>query len=135
MKYSDIRVLVVDDMHAMRTILKALLRNMGIDKVVEASDGAMALEILRETKIDIILSDWNMPRMTGIELLQEVRQDPRLKELPFVMISAEATGENIAQAIQLQVSQYLIKPITADQLEEKVHMILRLTNTANQAAA
>ncbi len=135
MNYTDIRVLVVDDMHAMRTILKALLKNMGIEQVIEASDGVAALEILRRNKIDIILSDWNMPRMTGIELLREVRQDAMLKELPFVMISAEATGENIAQAIRLQVTQYLIKPITADQLEQKIGAIIRLARAANQVAA
>ncbi|MDH5299272.1 MAG: response regulator [Desulfobulbaceae bacterium] len=123
MNYKDIRVLVVDDTSTMRTILKVLLKNMGIDKVSEASDGEMALQLLRRMPVDLILSDWNMPRMTGIELLQEVRQDVLLKDIPFIMVSAEASGEYIARAIQHQVSQYLIKPFTAAQLEQKVGML------------
>ena len=135
MSYADIRVLVVDDMSSMRTILKALLKNMGIEKVFEAADGLMALEILRSREVDVILSDWNMPRMTGIELLRQVRSDAILKEIPFVMISAEATGENIARAIQLQVSQYLIKPITAALLEQKLGTLFKTLNQLAVAAA
>ena len=124
MKYSNIRVLIADDMSVMRTLLKTFLRNMGIEQVYEAHDGAVALELLRKNQVDIILSDWNMPGMTGIELLKEVRQDPTLKHIPFIMVSAEATGESIAQAIHLKVSQYLIKPFTHAQLEQKMTLVL-----------
>ena len=135
MSYADIRVLIVDDMCAMRTILKALLKNMGIEKVSEAADGRMALEMLHSTEVDVILSDWNMPRMTGIELLREVRSDATLQKIPFVMISAEATGENIAQAIKLQVTQYLIKPISAALLEQKLGALLKTHSQLHKAAA
>ena len=124
MNYSELRVLVVDNTNVMRTIMKALLKNMGIEDVLEAADGEIALKILQEHKVDIILSDWNMPRITGIELLRRVQENILLKNIPFVMISAEATGENIARAIKLHVSQYLIKPISAAQLEQKIYPLL-----------
>lgn len=124
MNYSELRVLVVDDTIAMRTILKSLLRNMGVINIIEAANGKAALKILQENKIDLILSDWNMPEMNGIELLRKVREDIRLKNIPFVMISAEATSENITQAIRLQVNQYLIKPVSAAQLEQKINPLL-----------
>ncbi len=124
MNYSELKVLIVDDASFMRTILKTLLNNMGIKDVLEADDGEKALRILQENKVDLILSDWNMPKVTGIELLRKVREDMLLQHTPFVMISAEATQENIARAIQLQVSQYLIKPVCAEQLEQKIYPLL-----------
>lgn len=136
MQYSELKILVVDDMSVMRSILKALLNNMGVKDVIEAADGEMALQILQNTKVDLILSDWNMPKMTGIELLGKVRQDLVLKNIPFVMISAEATSTNISQAIRLHVSQYLLKPVSAEQLEQKIHPILaNLTAPASGQAA
>ena len=124
MNFSELTILVVDDMSVMRTILKTLLNNMGITDIIEATDGEMALQTLQENKVDLILSDWNMPKMTGIELLRKVREDMMLQKIPFVMISAEATSENISRAIHLHVSQYLIKPVSAAQLEKKIHPIL-----------
>lgn len=137
MNYSDLKVLIVDDMNVMRTILKALLNNMGVTDVLEAADGEMALEILQDNKVDLILSDWNMPKMTGIELLRRVREDLVFQNIPFVMISAEATSENIAQAISLHVSQYLLKPVSAAQLEQKIFPLLAgiAAPTTGQAAA
>ena len=136
MKYSELRVLVVDDMSVMRTILKALLNNMGIQDIMEATDGEMALQTLQGNKVDLILSDWNMPKMTGIELLRRVREDMQLQHIPFVMISAEATSENIARAIRLHVSQYLIKPVSAAQLEQKIYPLLAgITGQATSHAA
>ena len=137
MNYSNLKVLIVDDMNVMRTILKALLNNMGVTDVLEAADGEMALEILQDNKVDLILSDWNMPKMTGIELLRRVREDLVFQNIPFVMISAEATSENIAQAISLHVSQYLLKPVSAAQLEQKIFPLLAdvAAPTAGQAAA
>ncbi|MFC1513324.1 response regulator [Thermodesulfobacteriota bacterium] len=137
MKYSDLKILIVDDMSMMRTILKALLNNMGITNIMEATDGEMALQTLWENKVDLILSDWNMPKMTGIELLRRVREDILLQNIPFVMISAEATSENIAQAIRLHVSQYLIKPVSAAQLEQKIYPLLAgiAAPAGNHAAA
>ena len=136
MKYSDLKILIVDDMSMMRTILKALLNNMGITNIMEATDGEMALQTLWENKVDLILSDWNMPKMTGIELLRRVREDILLQNIPFVMISAEATSENIAQAIRLHVSQYLIKPVSAAHLEPKIYPLLAgITAPAGNHAA
>ena len=137
MNYSKLRILIVDDMSIMRTILKALLINMGVTDILEANNGEMALETLQKNKVDLILSDWNMPKMTGIELLRKIRADIVLKNIPFVMISAEATKENISRAIHLHVSQYLIKPICAAQLEQKVSPLLAgiASSLAQQAAA
>lgn len=137
MTYSKLRVLIVDDMSVMRTILRALLNNLGVTDILEASDGEMALETLKENKVDLILSDWNMPKMTGIELLRRIREDIILKNIPFVMISAEATKENISRAIHLHVNQYLIKPVSAAQLEQKVSPLLAgiANSTLKQAAA
>ena len=120
MNYSSIQILIVDDTSMMRVLIKSFLRNMGVTKLLEASDGEMALEILRHNPVDLILSDWNMPKITGIELLREVRGDFHLKRIPFIMISAESSAENISQAIQLKVNHYLIKPFTAAQIEQKV---------------
>ncbi len=136
MQYSDLKILVVDDMSVMRTILKSLLNNMGIKDILEAADGEIALRILQENKIDLILSDWNMPKMSGIELLRRVREDILLQNIPFVMISAEATSENLAQAIRLHVTQYLIKPVSAAQLEQKIYPLLAgMTSPAHNYAA
>ncbi|MDH3359848.1 MAG: response regulator [Desulfobulbaceae bacterium] len=137
MSYSNLRVLVVDDMSIMRTILKALLNNMGVTDIIEASNGEMALETLKQNKVDLILSDWNMPKMTGIELLRRIREDILLQNIPFVMISAEATKENISRAIHLHVNQYLVKPVSAAQLEQKVSPLLAgiAGSTAKQVAA
>ncbi|MDH4320360.1 MAG: response regulator [Desulfobulbaceae bacterium] len=136
MVYADLKILVVDDMSVMRTILKSLLNNMGIKDILEAADGEIALQILQQNKIDLILSDWNMPKMSGIELLRRVREDILLQNIPFVMISAEATSENLAQAIRLHVSQYLIKPVSAAQLEQKIYPLLTaLANPARTYAA
>jgi len=135
MDYTKIRVLIVDDAAMMRVLLKGFLRNMGVTKVLEAGDGEMALEILNHTPVDLILSDWNMPKMTGIELLRQVRADYRLKRIPFIMISAESSPENIRQAIQLQVNHYLLKPFTAAQIEQKVGLTCNRILDAAQAAA
>ncbi len=120
---TSIRVLVVDDFATMRRIIKNLLKQLGFEKIDEAEDGMKALQKLKAEGFDLVISDWNMPNMTGIELLQAVRNDPSLKALPFLMVTAEADKENVLLAIKMGVSNYIVKPFTADVLQEKLTKI------------
>lgn len=120
---TSMRVLVVDDFATMRRIVKNLLKRIGIEDIEEAEDGLQALQKLKSEKFDLIVSDWNMPNMTGIELLQTVRNDPAMKKLPFLMVTAEAEKDNVFLAIKMGVSNYIVKPFTADVLEEKLKKI------------
>jgi len=117
------RILVVDDFSTMRRIIKNILRQLGYNNIVEADDGTAAVGILEREKIDFIISDWNMPQMTGIELLRHVRQTEQLKDTPFLMVTAEAQQENIIEAVKAKVSNYIVKPFTADTLQEKIEKI------------
>jgi two-component system chemotaxis response regulator CheY len=119
----NMQVLVVDDFPTMRRIMKDILRQLGFHNVVEAEDGLMAWEILGKQPIDLIVADWNMPKMTGIELLRKVRQSKDYQNMPFLMVTAEAQQENIIEAVQAKVSNYVIKPFTADILEQKIAKI------------
>ena len=119
----DTKVLVVDDFATMRRILKNVLKEMGLKKIVEADDGSAALDLLRKDKFDLIISDWNMPRMSGLELLKAVRADGSLKDIPFVMVTAEAQKACVLQAVQAGVTNYLVKPFTADTVKEKLSQI------------
>ncbi len=120
---SSYKVLIVDDFATMRRIIKNLLKQLGVEKMEEAEDGVKALQKLRSEKFDLVISDWNMPNMTGLELLQNVRNDPALKTLPFLMVTAEAEKENVLLAIKMGVSNYIVKPFTADVLQEKLSKI------------
>lgn len=117
------KVLVVDDFATMRRIVKNLLKDLGFKNIVEADDGKTALPILQEDKIDFLVTDWNMPGMTGIDLLKEVRADPKLVNLPVLMVTAEAKREQIILAAQAGVNGYVIKPFTAATLKEKIDKI------------
>ncbi len=119
----DMRVLIVDDFSTMRRIVRNVLRQLGFNNVVEADDGSTAWEVLQREKIDFIVSDWNMPQMTGIELLRKVRADEKLATTPFLMVTAEAQQENILEAVQAKVSNYIVKPFTADTLKQKIDKI------------
>ncbi len=119
----EIRVLIVDDFSTMRRIVRNVLRQLGFNNVVEADDGTTAWEILQREKIEFIVSDWNMPQMTGIELLRKVRADEKLADTPFLMVTAEAQQENILEAVQAKVSNYIVKPFTADTLKQKIDKI------------
>jgi len=120
---TSIKVLVVDDFATMRRIVKNILTQFGFKNIVEADDGSTALEILKQDRIDLVVSDWNMPKMTGLELLKAVRSDPALASIPFIMVTAEAQQENIIQAVKAKVSQYIVKPFTAETLGEKINKI------------
>jgi two-component system chemotaxis response regulator CheY len=122
--YKDMTVLVVDDFSTMRRIVRNVLRELDFKNIVEADDGTSAVEVLRSQKIDLIVSDWNMPKMTGLELLKFVRADQKIKDTPFLMVTAEAQKENIIEAVKAKVSNYIIKPFTAVTLAEKLAKIL-----------
>ena len=126
----DINILVVDDMAAMRKILKTLLAQLGYKNVDEAEDGRQALEKLRQNpdKYGLVITDWNMPNMTGIELVQAIRSDEKLKHLPVLMVTAEAKKENVLMAIKAGVNNYIVKPFTAETLKEKLEAIFSSLN-------
>ncbi len=120
---TSLKFLVVDDFSTMRRIVRNLLKELGFTNVDEAEDGAVALTKLREGNFEFVVSDWNMPNMDGLTLLQNVRADARLKTLPFLMITAEAKKENIIAAAQAGASGYIVKPFTAATLQEKLDKI------------
>ena len=115
-----IKFLVVDDFSTMRRIVRNLLKELGYMNADEAEDGAVALHKLRSGVFDFVISDWNMPNMDGLQLLQAVRADPSLKHLPVLMITAEAKKENIIAAAQSGASGYIVKPFTAGTLNDKL---------------
>ncbi len=114
------RVLVVDDFATMRKIIKNLLKQIDIDTVTEAENGKQALEILRSEKIDLIISDWIMPEMTGIEFLKACKSDENMKKIPFIMVTAEAQKSSVIEAIKLGVDNYIVKPFTPEKLKEAI---------------
>lgn len=122
---TNMPILLVDDFATMRRIIKNILRQLQFTNIIEADDGSTAWEILQRQKIEFIISDWNMPQMTGLELLRKVRGDERFKALPFLMVTAEAQQENILEAAQAGVSNYIIKPFTPEVLEQKIKKILQ----------
>tara|TARA_R110002167_G_scaffold240115_2_gene445301 strand:+ start:572 stop:946 length:375 start_codon:yes stop_codon:yes gene_type:complete len=117
------KILVVDDFSTMRRIIKNLLRDLGFSNADEADDGNSALPMLQTGKYDFLVTDWNMPGMTGIELLQHVRADANLKSLPVLMVTAEAKRDQIVAAAQAGVNGYVVKPFTAAVLKEKIEKI------------
>ncbi len=117
------KILVVDDFSTMRRIIKNLLRELGFTNVSEADDGQTALPKLQSGDFDLLITDWNMPGMTGIDLLRAVRADEKLANLPVLMVTAEARREQIIAAAQAGVNGYIIKPFTASTLKEKLEKI------------
>ena len=122
---ANLKFLVVDDFSTMRRIVRNLLKELGFQNVDEAEDGVAALSKLRGSQFDFVVSDWNMPNMTGIDLLKEIRADDNLKHLPVLMVTAEAKKENIVFAAQAGANGYIVKPFTAATLEEKLNKIFQ----------
>ncbi len=122
---TSIKVLIVDDFATMRRILKNILKQLGFRNLVEADDGTTAWEILENQTIDLIISDWNMPKMTGLELLKKVRANSRYGKTPFLMVTAEAQKQNVIEAVQAGVSNYVVKPFTAEAISDKLEKILK----------
>ncbi|NQD38018.1 chemotaxis protein CheY [Permianibacter sp. IMCC34836] len=119
----NMKILIVDDFSTMRRIIKNLLRDLGFTNTSEADDGATALPMLQNGNFDFLITDWNMPGMQGIDLLKTVRADPNLNTLPVLMVTAEAKREQIVEAAQSGVNGYIVKPFTAQTLEEKINKI------------
>lgn len=119
----NMKFLIVDDFSTMRRIIRNLLKELAFTNADEAEDGIAALAKLRDGNFDFVVSDWNMPNMTGIELLKAIRADAALKHLPVLMVTAEAKKENIIEAAQAGASGYVVKPFTAAVLEEKLNKI------------
>lgn len=117
------KILIVDDFSTMRRIIKNLLRDLGFTNTQEADDGTTALPMLRAGDFDFLVTDWNMPGMTGIELLKQVRADAKLVSLPVLMVTAEAKRDQIVEAAQAGVNGYVVKPFTAQVLKEKIEKI------------
>lgn len=117
------KFLVVDDFSTMRRIVKNLLKELGYSNVEEAEDGAMGLSMLQAGNFDFVVSDWNMPNMDGLTMLQHIRADPKLASLPVLMVTAEAKKENIIAAAQAGANGYVVKPFTAATLDEKLAKI------------
>lgn len=124
----DMKILIVDDFATMRKVVKNLLKQAGFENVVEAEDGVVALRVLKSQRIDFIVSDWNMPNMTGFELLKAVRADQELAATPFLMVTAEALQDNVIAAVKAGVSNYIVKPFTAEVLNEKITKIMEKMN-------
>jgi two-component system, chemotaxis family, chemotaxis protein CheY len=119
----EMKVLVVDDFATMRRIVKNVLKQIGFRHISEADDGKSALKAMKSEKYDLVMCDWNMPEMPGIDLLNTVRADDELKDTPFVMVTAEAQKENILEAVKAGVSNYVVKPFTAETVEEKLKRV------------
>ncbi len=121
----NMKILVVDDMSTMRRIIKNILKQLGFNNVEEAEHGQEALSKLKADTYGFVVSDWNMPVMAGIDLLRAIRGDERLKEIPVLMVTAEAQKDNLVEAIQAGVSNYIVKPFTAETLQDKMNKIFK----------
>ncbi|RJQ22042.1 MAG: chemotaxis protein CheY [Nitrospiraceae bacterium] len=120
----NMKILVVDDFSTMRRIVKNLLRQIGYADIEEAEDGAQAYSKLKNGGFSFVVSDWNMPNMDGLDLLKKVRSDPELKDLPILMVTAEAEKEKVITAIQAGVNNYIVKPFTGEVLKDKMDKII-----------
>jgi two-component system chemotaxis response regulator CheY len=123
------KILVVDDFSTMRRIIKNLLRDLGFTNISEADDGSTALPMLQSGDFDFLVTDWNMPIMTGIDLLKAVRADERLSAMPVLLVTAEAKKDQIVEAAQAGVNGYVVKPFTAETLKEKIEKIFERINS------
>ena len=119
------RVLVVDDFATMRKIVRNILKQIGFEDIIEAEDGTAALQLIKNDKVGLVVTDWNMPNMTGLDLLREIRQNPQTSNLPVLMVTAEGLKENVMEAVKAGVSNYVVKPFTAEVLQEKIETIFK----------
>jgi two-component system chemotaxis response regulator CheY len=121
----NMKILIVDDMATMRRIVKNILKQLGFPNVEEAENGQDGLQKLRSDTFGFVVSDWNMPVMNGIDLLRAIRADDKLKATPVLMVTAEAQQANLVEAIQAGVSNYIVKPFTAETMQEKMAKIFK----------
>lgn len=121
---TSIVILVVDDHSLTRAMVREILKGLGFENVIQAENGTNAVKKIFEEHVDLVICDWNMPTFSGLEVLRQVRADPRFRELPFLMLTAEAYRENVTEAVKAGVSDYMIKPFTAEILANKVQSVL-----------
>lgn len=121
----SIKVLVADDFATMRKIVRSILKQIGFEDIVEAEDGAAALQILKREQVGLVVTDWNMPNMSGLELLTHIRQNPQTARLPALMVTAEGLKEHVLEAVKAGVNNYVVKPFTAEVLQEKIATIFK----------
>lgn len=120
----NMNILIVDDYKTMLRIVENLLKQLGFKNIQQATDGSMALKMLRESSFGLCISDWNMQPMTGLQLLKEVRADDKLKGLPFIMVTAESKTENVVAAKEAGVNNYIVKPFNAETLKTKISAVI-----------
>jgi two-component system chemotaxis response regulator CheY len=120
----SMNILIVDDYKTMLRIIENLLKQLGFRNIIQATDGSAALRLLRESNFGLVISDWNMQPMTGLQLLKEVRTDERLKTMPFIMITAESKTENVVAAKEAGVNNYIVKPFNAETLKQKISAVI-----------
>jgi two-component system chemotaxis response regulator CheY len=121
----NMKILIVDDFATMRRIVRNVLKQIGFTNMLEADNGKAALKVLKKENIDLILCDWNMPEMPGIDLLKTLKSEDELKDIPFVMVTAEAQKDNIIEAVKAGVNSYIVKPFTAETVSEKLNTIFK----------
>jgi len=119
----NLKILIVDDLQSMRSTVRSILKQIGFTHISEAGDGLQALSQLKKSKHDLLITDWNMPNMDGISLIRMIRGDADLKDLLVLMVTAEADKEHVVQAIKVGISDYIVKPFTADTLQAKIEKI------------
>jgi two-component system chemotaxis response regulator CheY len=119
----NMKVLVVDDFATMRKIVRNILKQIGFTNIVEADDGVNALQMIKEDKIDFVVTDWNMPNMTGLDLLKNIRASEKAKNTPVLMVTAEGLADNVVDAVKAGVDNYVVKPFTAETVQAKIEQI------------
>ena len=119
------KVLVVDDFATMRKIVRNILKQIGFEDITEAEDGSVALRLIKSESVGLVVSDWNMPNMSGLDLLKEIRKNPQTASLPVLMVTAEGLKENVMEAVKAGVNNYVVKPFTAEVLQEKIETIFK----------
>jgi two-component system chemotaxis response regulator CheY len=120
----NMNILIVDDYKTMLRIIENLLKQLGFKNILQATDGSAAIKVLRETPVGLVISDWNMQPMTGLQLLKEVRADEKLKTTPFIMVTAESKTENVVAAKEAGVNNYIVKPFNAETLKTKIVSVI-----------
>jgi two-component system chemotaxis response regulator CheY len=121
----SMKVLVVDDFATMRKILRNILKQIGFEDIIEADDGSAALRMIKNETVGLVITDWNMPNLNGLGLLQEIRQNPRTAKIPVLMVTAEGLKDNVLEAVKAGVDNYVVKPFTAEILQEKIEKIFK----------
>ncbi len=120
-----IKVLIVDDFATMRKIVRNILKQIGFEDISEAEDGNDALRVLKDEAVGLVITDWNMPNMSGLDLLREIRKNPQTAKLPVLMVTAEGLKENVIEAVKAGVNNYVVKPFTAEVIQEKIVSIFK----------